>query len=162
MLVSRLKMTNTIWAMLLPAALSVYNMILVRTFLTGSILHELLEASQIDGCSDARYFTAVLLPLSKPVIAVITLYYAVDHWNSYFNAMIYLNDADMYPLQLILVAGQISLNDMVDVEAMAAKQGLSDVLKYALIVVSTAPIPCMYPFIQRYLIKGAMIGSVKG
>ena len=166
MLVSRLKMTNTIWAMLLPAALSVYNMILVRTFLTGSILHELLEASQIDGCSDARYFTAVPLPLSKPVIAVITLYYAVGHWNSYFNAMIYLNDVDMYPLQLILqqilVAGQISLNDMVDVEAMAAKQGLSDVLKYALIVVSTAPIPCMYPFIQRYLIKGAMIGSVKG
>lgn len=166
MLVSRLKMTNTIWAMLLPSALSVYNMILVRTFLTGSILHELLEASQIDGCSDARYFTAVPLPLSKPVIAVITLYYAVGHWNSYFNAMIYLNDVDMYPLQLILqqilVAGQISLNDMVDVEAMAAKQGLSDVLKYALIVVSTAPIPCMYPFIQRYLIKGAMIRSVKG
>ena len=152
--------------MLLPSALSVYNMILVRTFLTGSILHELPEASQIDGCSDARCFTAVPLPLSKPVIAVITLYYAVGHWNSYFNAMIYLNDVDMYPLQLILqqilVASQISLNDMVDVEAMAAKQGLSDVLKYALIVVSTAPIPCMYPFIQRYLIKGAMIGSVKG
>lgn len=166
MLVSRLKMTNTIWAMLLPAALSVYNMILVRTFLTDSILHELLEASQIDGCSDARYFTSVPLPLSKPVIAVITLYYAVGYWNSHFNAMIYLNDVDMYPLQLILqqilVASQISLNDMVDVEAMAAKQGLSDVLKYALIVVSTAPIPCMYPFIQRYLIKGAMIGSVKG
>ena len=166
MLVSKLNMTNTIWAMLLPAALSVYNMILVRTFLTGSIPHELLEASQIDGCSDAHYFTAVLLPLSKPVIAVITLYYAVGHWNSYFNAMIYLNDVELYPLQLILrqilVASQISLNDMVDVEAMEAKQGLADVLKYALIVVSTAPILCMYPFIQRYLIKGAMIGSVKG
>lgn len=132
MLVSRLKMTNTIWAMLLPAALSVYNMILVRTFLTDSILHELLEASQIDGCSDARYFTSVPLPLSKPVIAVITLYYAVGYWNSHFNAMIYLNDVDMYRAvdpAAVLVAQPNQLNNMVNVEAMAAKQGLSDVLK---------------------------------
>lgn len=166
MLVSKLKMVNTIWAMLLPTAMSVYNMILVRTFLTGNIPQELLEASQIDGCSDAYYFTSVLLPLSKPVIAVITLYYAVGHWNSYFNAMIYLNDTKLFPLQLILrqilVANQINLNDMVDVELMVAKQGLAEVLKYALIVVSTAPILCIYPFIQRYFIKGVMIGSVKG
>lgn len=165
-LMSKLKLVNTIWAMLIPGAISVYNMILVRTFLTGSIPLELLEASQIDGCSDAKYFTAVLLPLSKPVISVITLYYAVGHWNTYFNAMIYLNDVNLYPLQLILrqilVASQINLSDMVDIESMQAKQGLADVLKYALIVVSTAPILCMYPFIQRYFIKGVMIGSVKG
>ena len=165
-LISNLGFVNTIWAMLIPGALSVYNMILVRTFLTGNIPLELLEASQIDGCSDSKYFTAVLLPLSKPVIAVITLYYAVGHWNSYFNAMIYLNDMELYPLQLILrqilVASQINLSDMVDVESMVAKQGLADILKYALIVVSTVPILCMYPFIQRYFIKGVMIGSVKG
>lgn len=165
-LMSRIGFVNTIWAMLIPGALSVYNMILVRTFLNGSIPLELLEASQIDGCSDFKYFTSILLPLSKPVIAVITLYYAVGHWNAYFSAMMYLNDVQLFPLQLILrqilVANQISLNDLVDVESMVAKQGLADILKYALIVVSTAPIMCMYPFIQRYFIKGVMIGSVKG
>ena len=166
MLVSKLKLVNTIWAMLLPGAMSVYNMILVRTFLSNSIPVELLEASQIDGCSDARYFFSIVLQLAKPVIAVVTLYYAVGHWNAYFSAMIYLNKKELYPLQLILreilVASQINLDDMVDVEQMVAKQGLSDVLKFALIVVATAPILCMYPFIQRYFVKGVMIGAVKG
>ena len=165
-LMSKIKFVNTVWAMLIPGALSVYNMILVRTFLQNSIPVELLEASQIDGCSDIQYFFSILLPLSKPVIAVVTLYYAVGHWNSYFNAMMYLNDQQLYPLQIILrqilVANQISLEDLVDVEEMIAKQGLSDILKYALIVVSTAPILCVYPFIQRYFIQGVMIGSVKG
>lgn len=166
MVVSKLKLTNTIWSMLLPGAISVYNMILVRTFIKNSIPEALLEASQIDGCSDAKFFFHILLPLSKPVLAVITLYYAVGHWNAYFNAMMYLNNQELYPLQIILrqilVANQINLNDMVDVEAMVAKQGLADVLKYALIVVSTAPILCVYPFIQRFFIKGVMVGSVKG
>ena len=165
-LMSKLGFVNSRWVMLIPGALSVYNMILVRTYLSGSIPGELLEASQIDGCSDTGFFFKILLPLSKPIIAVITLYYAVGHWNAYFNAMIYLNDVDKYPLQLILreilLASQISLDDMVDVEAMVAKQGLADILKYALIVVATAPILCVYPFIQRYFIKGVMIGSVKG
>ncbi|MEG0767175.1 MAG: carbohydrate ABC transporter permease [Clostridia bacterium] len=165
-LMSKIRFVNTIWAMLIPGALSVYNMILVRTFLISNIPIELLEASQIDGCSDARYFTSVLLPLSKPVLAVVTLYYAVGHWNTYFNAMIYLNNPKLDPLQLILrqilVASQINLNDMTDIEGMMAKQGLADVLQYALIVVSTAPILCLYPFIQRYFIKGVMIGAVKG
>ena len=166
MVVSNLKLTNTIWAMLLPGAISVYNMILVRTFLKNSIPQALLEVSQIDGCSDAKYFFHILLPLSKPVIAVITLYYAVGHWNAYFNAMMYLSDQELYPLQLILrqilVANQVNLNEMVDVEALVAKQGLADVLKYALIVVSTAPILCVYPFLQRFFMKGVMLGSVKG
>ena len=166
MVVSNLKLTNTIWAMLLPGAISVYNMILVRTFLKSSIPQALLEVSQIDGCSDAKYFFHILLPLSKPVIAVITLYYAVGHWNAYFNAMMYLSDQELYPLQLILrqilVANQVNLNEMVDVEALVAKQGLADVLKYALIVVSTAPILCVYPFLQRFFMKGVMLGSVKG
>jgi len=165
-LMSKIGFVNSRWVMLIPGALSVYNMILVRTYLSSSIPGELLEASQIDGCSDTGFFFKILLPLSKPIIAVITLYYAVGHWNAYFNAMIYLNDVEKYPLQLILreilLASQISLDDMVDVEAMVAKQGLSDILKYALIVVATAPILCVYPFIQRYFIKGVMIGSVKG
>lgn len=166
MVISKLKLTNTVWAMLLPGAISVYNMILVRTSIMNSIPSVLFEAAQIDGCSDAKYFSSILVPLIKPVIAVITLYYAVGHWNAYFNAMMYLNDEKLYPLQLvlrqILVASQINLSDLVDVESMVAKQGLADVLKYALIVVSTVPILCVYPFIQRYFIKGAMIGSVKG
>ncbi len=165
-LMTQIHFVNTRWAMLIPGALSVYNMILVRTYFVSSIPQELLEASQIDGCSDANYFFRIMLPLSKPIIAVVTLYYAVGHWNSYFNAMIYLNDVKLYPLQLILrqilVANQISLDDLVDVEMMQAKQGLADILKFALIVVSTAPILCVYPFIQRYFIKGVMIGSVKG
>jgi putative aldouronate transport system permease protein len=165
-LMTKLGFVDRVWAMLIPGALSVYNMILVRTFLTSSIPLELLEASQIDGCSDATYFMRIALPLSKPVIAVITLYYAVGHWNAYFSAMIYLSDIRLFPLQLILrqilIANQINLEDLVDVESLVAKQGLSDLLKYALIVVSTAPILCAYPFIQRYFVKGVMIGSVKG
>ncbi len=166
LVISKLKMVNTIWVMLLPGAVSVSNMILVRTYFKSSVPQDLLEASQIDGCSDAKYFFHILLPLSKPVIAVITLYYAVGHWNDYFTAMMYLNDEKLYPLQIILrqilVMNQINLNEMVDVEQMRAKQGLADVLKYALIVVSTVPILCFYPFIQRYFIKGVMIGSLKG
>ncbi len=166
MVISKLKLTNTIWAMLLPGAISVYNMILVQTFIKNSIPNALMEVSRIDGCSDAKYFFYILLPLSKPVIAVIALYYAVGHWNAYFNAMMYLSNQELYPLQLILrqilVANQVSLTEMVDVEALVAKQGLADVLKYALIVVSTAPILCIYPFIQRFFIKGVMVGSVKG
>lgn len=165
MLMAQIKFVNTIWAMLIPGAVSVYNMILVRTYFSNSIPNELLEAAQIDGCSDARYFFSIMLPLSKPIIAVVTLYYAVAHWNAYFNGMMYLNDQDLYPLQLvlrqILIASQIDLQDL-DVESMIARQGLADLLKYSLIVVSTAPIMCVYPFVQRYFIKGVMIGSVKG
>ena len=106
-----------------------------------------------------------MLPLAKPIVAVVTLYYAVAHWNAYFNGMMYLNNQQLYPLQLvlrqILIANQIDLQDL-DIESMIARQGLADLLKYSLIVVSTAPIMCVYPFIQRYFIKGMMIGSVKG
>ena len=167
MLVSRLKMTNTIWAMLLPAALSVYNMILVRTFLTGSIPHELLEASQIDGCSDAHYFTAVLLPLSKPVIAVITLYYAVGLWNSYFGPMIYLGKKELQPLSLYIrsVMMQNSIESLagspvaIDVKGAALLSALQ--IKYAVIVIAVLPMMLIYPLISKNLEKGLMIGAVK-
>ncbi|HOJ11002.1 MAG TPA: carbohydrate ABC transporter permease [Clostridiales bacterium] len=165
-LMTQIKFINTIWVMVIPGALSVYNMIVTRTFIMSNIPQELLEAAQIDGCSDAKYFFIIVLPLSKAIIAVITLFYAVGHWNSYFNALIYLNEPKRYPLQLILrtilVANQVNLSDIDDPELIAAKQGLADLLKYSLIVVSTVPILALYPFVQKFFIKGVMIGSIKG
>ncbi|NMB96626.1 MAG: carbohydrate ABC transporter permease [Clostridiaceae bacterium] len=165
-LMTKIKFVNTVWAMIIPGALSVYNMIVTRTFIMTNIPLELLEAAQIDGCSDAKYFFMVVLPLSKAIIAVITLFYAVGHWNAYFGALIYLNEPKLYPLQLILrtilVVNQVNLSDIEDPELIAAKQGLADLLKYSLIIVSTAPILALYPFVQKYFIKGVMIGSIKG
>ncbi len=165
-LVRSLGMINTVWAMIIPGALSVYNMIVTRTFLQSNVPGELLEASQIDGCSDVRYFFSVVLPLSKAIIAVITLYYAVGHWNSYFNAFLYLNNQKLYPLQIvlrdILLANSLDASLIMDEELAAAKQGLADLLKYSLMVVSSLPVIIMYPFVQKYFIKGVLIGSLKG
>lgn len=164
-LMLNLKMINTRWALIIPGAISVYNMIIARTFIQN-IPDELLEAAQIDGCSDTYYFFKVVLPLSKAIIAVLTLYYAVGHWNSYFNAFLYLTNRKLYPLQIvlreILVANSISMDEIVDPETMNAKQGLADLLKYSLIIVSSVPVIVLYPFIQKYFIKGIMIGSLKG
>ena len=166
LLISNLRMINTRWALLLPGAMSVYNMIIARTFIQNSIPGELLEAAQIDGCSDSLYFFKIVLPLSKAVMAVLTLYYAVGHWNAYFNAFIYLSNRSLYPLQIILreilIENSISAETLMDEQMAAQKAGLSDLLQYSLIVVSTAPILCIYPFVQKYFIKGVMIGSVKG
>ena len=165
-LIRDLKMINTVWAMIIPGALSVYNMIITRTFMQSNVPNELLEASQIDGCSDFRYFVSVVMPLSKAVIAVITLYYAVGHWNSYFKAFLYLSEQDMYPLQIvlrdILLANSFDASMIMDEELAAAKQGLADLLKYSLMVVSSLPVIIMYPFVQKYFIKGVLIGSLKG
>ena len=127
---------------------------------------ELLDSAQIDGCSDAKFFFMMALPLSKAIIAVMTLFYAVGHWNAYFGAMIYLNNPKLHPLQLILreilVLNTVLLSDIDDPEIIAANQGLADLLKYSLIIVSTAPVLTFYPFVQKYFIKGVMIGSIKG
>lgn len=166
LLIARLRMINTVWALLLPGALSVYNMIIVRTFFANSVPHELLEASQIDGCSDARYFFHVLLPLSQAVIAVISLFYAVSHWNAYFNALLYIRTPRLQPLQLtlrnVLLATRVSLNEFEDPDLMEGKIGLEFLLKYSLIVVSSAPIIALYPFLQKFFVRGVMLGSVKG
>ncbi|MCL2480068.1 MAG: carbohydrate ABC transporter permease, partial [Treponema sp.] len=166
LLLRSLRMLNTIWAMLIPGAISVYSMIITRTFIANSIPEDLLEATQIDGCSDFKYFFLFVLPLSKAVIAVIAMQYAVGHWNAYFNAFIYLTKKELYPLQVflreILVMNQIATADIVDPEAAVAMQGLADLLKYSLIVISSAPILCIYPFFQKYFVKGVMIGSIKG
>ena len=157
---------NTRWAVLLPGALAVYQMIVTRTFIQTTIPHELLEATQVDGCSDVRFFFQFVLPLSKAVIAVIAMQYAIAHWNDYFSAFLYLSREELYPLQIILrrilVMSQIAASDGSDPDLAAAMVGMSDLLKYALIVVSTAPILCVYPFIQKYFVQGVMVGSLKG
>ena len=136
------------------------------TFIQTSIPGEMLEAAQVDGCSDARYFFQMVLPLSKAMIAVIALYYAVGHWNGWFNAFIYLNDREKYPLQLILreilISNTIDPDQTVDPELLQKMRGMSVLLKYALIVVSSAPVMLLYPFAQKYFIQGVMIGSLKG
>lgn len=166
MLMKELNLINNRLVMIIPGMISVYNMIIARTFIRNSIPDELLEASQIDGCSDARYFFQIVLPLSKACMAVLALYYAVGHWNAYFNAFMYLNDRSLYPLSVflreILIANKLSDNLSLDPELMERMMGLADVLKYALIVVSTAPILCAYPFVQKYFVQGVMIGAVKG
>lgn len=157
---------DTIWVMVLPGAISIYNMIIARTFIQHSLPQELFEAASIDGCSEARMFFGIVLPLSKAVIAVIALYYAVGHWNEYFSAFIYLNSRWMYPLQLflreILVANTADPSLMIDPELLVAQQGMADLLKYSLIVVASVPMMLIYPFAQKHFVKGVMIGSIKG
>lgn len=165
-LLKDLKMIDTMWALVIPGAINVFNLIIARTFLMGSIPTALLEASQIDGCSDARYFFSIVLPLAKPVMAVITLYYAVAHWNNYFNAFLYLNTPEKFPLQLILreilIANSMDTSMVVDLALSEQQQGLADLLKYSLIIVSSAPVLIMYPFVKKFFVKGVMIGSIKG
>ena len=164
--ISNLHMINTFWVMILPGAMSVYNMVLARTFIQSSIPNDLMEAARIDGCSYTRYFFKIVLPLSPAILAVLVLNYAVGHWNSYFSALIYLRDRSRFPLQLflreILIANTIDDSLLVDPESNEIRQGLADVLKYALIVISTLPVLCFYPFAQRYFMQGIMIGSLKG
>ena len=165
-LVQKLGFLNTVWALLIPGAIGVYNLIVCKTFIQNTIPADLLEAAQIDGCSDFMYFIRIVLPLSKAIIAVLVLFYGVRHWNSYFSAMIYLNDKNLYPLTLflreILMADQIDPSTVSDPEMQAKLAQSAGVIKYALIVVSMVPVLLIYPFIQKYFVKGVMIGSVKG
>ena len=165
MLVRNLKLLNTFWAMVLPNAMSVWNLILCRNFFEGNIPKELLEVSQIDGCRNDYFFLKIVLPLSKALIAVMVLFYAVGHWNSYMQPLMYLSDRDKYPLQLvlknILISSQpdASLAGMTD-RAEMYKQ--TEMLKYALVVVTSVPMIVLYPFVQKYFVQGVMVGSVKG
>ena len=165
MLIVNLKLYDTRWAMLLPGAISVYNMIIARTFIQN-IPNELYEAASIDGCSDARYFFTMVIPLSVTLLSVLTLYYAVAHWNSYFDAFLYLTNRKLYPLQIvlreILIANSINANEVVDDLTMSAKQGMADLLKFSLIIVSSLPVLVLYPFVKKHFLKGVMIGALKG
>jgi multiple sugar transport system permease protein/putative aldouronate transport system permease protein len=164
--IRQLGLTNTRWAMLLPSAIAAYNVIIARTYYQTNISDELLEAAFLDGCSNLKFITRIVIPLSAPITAVLILFYAVSHWNAYFNAFIYLSNRRLFPLQIflreILVMNQITSDMTYDPEIAAAKQGLADLLKYSLIIVASLPIWCAYPFVQKYFVKGIMIGAIKG
>lgn len=165
-LVTKLGLTNTRWAMLIPSAMSVYNMIICRTYMVNSIPDELYEAGQIDGCTPWKYFIRVVVPLCKPIIAVLTLYYGVWRWNDYFNPMLYLRRNDLQPLTTvmreILLQSRTNLAQVSDAASLAKLQGMTELLKYSTIVVASLPVMLLYPFIQKYFVKGVMIGAVKG
>lgn len=157
---------DTRWAMVLPGALAVFQVIVARTFFQSTIPKELGEAAELDGCSDIGFLWRVVLPLSKAILAVLILFYAVGNWNAYFDALIYLKSPELYPLQIILrnilILNSIDASSLVDANQMAARQGLRDLLKFSLIVVATVPILCIYPFVQKFFVQGIMIGSIKG
>jgi putative aldouronate transport system permease protein len=166
LIVKDLNMLNTIWAMVLPGALSVWNVIITRTYLQTSIAPEMLEVAQIDGCNDFKFVWTIVIPLSGPILAVITLFYAVGNWNQYFSALIYLDKQNLYPLQIvlreILIQNDINALMLSDVQDVARREALRVLLKYSLIVVSTVPLLAVYPFVQKHFVKGVMIGSLKG
>lgn len=166
MVVQKLGLLNTRWAMIIPVAMSVWNVILCRTYISSTIPDEMYEAASIDGCGPFYFMIRIVIPLSAPILAVLALYYGTSHWNTYFNALIYLNRAKLQPLQLvlreILVQNKIDPTMVVDVRELSERQGLTDLLKYSVIVVATVPMMCVYPFVQKYFIRGVMIGAVKG
>ncbi len=166
LLVKELGMVNTMWAIVIPTAISAFNLIIARTFFQSTIPHELLEASQIDGCSDMNFFLRIVLPLSQPIIAVMILFYAVFHWNSYFPALIYLQDESKHPLQLvlrrILISSEVMAQMMMDLDEVAEQQKVAESMKYGMIIVACLPMLILYPFLQKYFVKGIMIGSIKG
>ena len=166
MVVRDLGLLNTRWAMILPTGIGPFNLLITIAFFRTTIPPELIEAGRIDGASDFRIFRSVVLPLARPIIAVLTLFYAVNtHWNTYFQALIYLKDQDLFPLQIvlreILIQNSIDASMLIDVEDLVAREGLRDLLKFSLIVVASVPVMLIYPFVQRHFIKGMMIGSVK-
>ena len=159
LLIQQLHLYNTIWAIILPGCISVFNIIVIRTYMQSSIPIELQEAAMIDGCGDLKIFTRIVLPLCRPIIAVMILYAVVGYWNSYFNALMYVQDSSLYPLQNvlndILISNQSSVGGGTDVN-------LSEQLKYVTIVVSSLPLLVIYPFFQKYFEKGVTIGGIKG
>jgi multiple sugar transport system permease protein/putative aldouronate transport system permease protein len=167
-LMSKLHLVNTRLIMILWPAISVYNVVITRTFIQSSISPDLIEAAQIDGMNDFGILLHIVAPLSKAIIAVIGLFYAVQHWNSYFNAFIYLSNRKLFPLQLvlrqILVLNQIdsSAFQTMSLQEMEAREGMAELLKYSLIVVASVPVLAIYPFVQKHFVKGVMIGSLKG
>ncbi len=166
LLMGDLHLLNTRWVLLLCSALSVWNVIVTRTYYQSTIPEELHEAATLDGCDDFRFLIKVAIPLSGPILAVMGLYYGVSHWNSYFNAMLYLRNENYYPLQIILrnilVLQNVDTSMIKDADVLLRMQGLADLLKYSVSVISTVPLLIMYPFVQKYFIKGVMVGALKG
>lgn len=168
MVVSDLHLVNTRAVLIIMGTVTVYNMIIARTFFQNSLPEELFEAAELDGCGIGQAFFRIALPCSKAIIAVIALYVGVSQWNSYFTAMIYVTDQKLYPLQLvlrdILIQGQqlTQITDPSEIEALVERQKVAQIIKYVVIIISSLPVICVYPFLQKYFVKGVMIGSVKG
>jgi putative aldouronate transport system permease protein len=166
LLIKKLGMINTFWAMIIPGAVAVWNIVIMRTFFQQSIPRELEEAAEMDGGSNMTILLRIVLPLSMPILAVMTLFYSVGHWNAFFNALIYLTDRSKYPLQLILreILIQSQMSDMVQVseESLAKSIMEAESIKYAVVIVANLPIFLLYPFLQRYFVKGITIGALKG
>ena len=166
LLIRDLGLLNSRWALILPGAMSVYNMIVTRTYIMSAIPNEIRESAQIDGCGNIRYLFSMVLPLSKSILAVIALFVIVSSWNSYFDAMIYVSRRrELYPLALILREILVldgNMLESMDVEMLMNIEERRNVMKYAVIVVSTLPVMVIYPFVQKFFVKGVMIGSVKG
>ncbi|WP_313130855.1 carbohydrate ABC transporter permease [Anaerocolumna sp.] len=165
-LVNKLGLINSPLAMIIPSAMSTYNMIICRTYIQNSIPDELYEAAQLDGCTPWKYLKKVVVPLCKPIIAVLVLYYGVAKWNSYFDAMLYLKKTSLQPLTIvmreILIQNKIDYTMISDAKVASEMQGLMQLLKYSTIVVASVPVLIIYPFVQKYFVKGVMIGAVKG
>lgn len=170
LVVKNMHMLDTMWSLIVPGAMSVYNMIVARTFFESSLPEELFEAATVDGCGHTKFFFKIALPLSKAIIAIMVLYYGIGHWNNYFSALLYMKTESKYPLQLvlrsILISNEANLSMAVTTPEMQAalkeQQALVDLMKYSLIIVSSIPVMILYPFIQKHFVKGVMIGSVKG
>ena len=165
LVVRGLKLTDSIWAMVIPNALATYNMLVMKNYFQSSIPEELQEAAAIDGCDHFGTLIRVVLPLSAPIMAVIVLFYAVGHWNAFFNAIIYLRNQDLFPLQVVLrdILLQNSLEAVGgDLTGMYEKVIRGESMKYALIIVASAPVIMLYPFVQKYFVKGVMVGAIKG
>ena len=166
LVVKSLGMIDTRWAMIVPGALGIFQVLLAKTFFQSTIPAELYEAAQIDGCSDVGFLLRVVLPLAKPILAVLMLLYAIGQWNSYFNALIFLNSQDLYPLQLVLRSLLILGNGQAPAQAATPEQyqrfeAMSTLMKYSLIVVASVPVLLLYPLAQKYFVKGVMLGSLK-
>lgn len=166
LIVKDLGMTNTMWALIIPNAVAVWNIIIMRTFFQQSIPFEIQESAQMDGCGNFKILLRIILPLSMPILAVMTLFYSVAHWNSFFSALIYLTERDKYPLQLFLreILIQSNMQDMIQTseESLAKTIMEAESIKYALVIVANLPILMLYPFLQRYFLKGMVIGAIKG
>lgn len=166
LVVKGLHLIDTRWAMIIPNAMGVFQVIIARTFFQSSIPNELYEAAEIDGSNDIQFIMKVVIPLSGPVIAVIALMYAIQHWNSFFYALIFLKNPDLFSLQIILrnilIQNTFDPNMVVDPITLMEMHGLKDLLKYSLIVVASVPVLAFYPFVQKYFVKGVLIGSIKG
>ena len=163
--VKNLGLLDTIWAMVLPNALAVWNVIITRTFFQSTIPDEMLESASIDGCDDFQFLMKMVIPLSVSIIAVNVLLYAVGHWNAYFNALMYLNKAEKYPLQLVLrdiLVQDDTAGVSMDVGKQIEKQKTRYLLQYSTIVIATVPVMLLYPLVQKYFVTGMMVGAVKG